>query len=626
MQTFVNRNKKALQSPECKIYIPAFEWQQISDASKSLANYLKANKFLVVYSDSSVKQYSDLIAVLGKTCKEKGQLCFVVGADAKRQAILEAAKQAGVFVQIFQLSPEGNIITFPHKESRKHEPRKENSGPARFDIVKVPERMPITLFRPKRQATSGTVVIDRQNKRYRLGSQMATHPNGTSYATDDPKIWIKIFEGGALNSYTFAKIERMLSRPVQYDGLCWPIDIVHDEENVPVGIVLPASSGHPLHLSLFKQAKLESFFPNWNKRDLCDVTLTILKTIQYLHSRNILLGCINPAAIRVVSKNEVYFLDTENYQIEGFPTLVYNNSFTPPELFGRKIYLCDKSNENYAVAMLVFMLMMPGKTPYVIDAKKTIDDAMKERKFPFPCGNIHGSHAMPGLWRFMWSHLTPLKELFFNTFQKGAQYDSPEKRRGVGALINAVEQLRKELENPVDNESLKIYPATFKRGKGETFYTCRYCGVAHPRFYFNNDYFESHRICNSCIGKKSRVSFTCKACHKTYYYTNATALFHETRRNADSGWKDQKYCHDCKAKTVKCSDCGNEVPYYKMEGPRCFDCHEKRRNSVYKTIICKDCGRSFTITVGEHEFMLMKGHDEPVRCKGCREKRKNSSW
>ena len=120
--------------------------------------------------------------------------------------------------------------------------------------------------------------------------------------------------------------------------------------------------------------------------------------------------------------------------------------------------------------------------------------------------------------------------------------------------------------------------------------------------------------------------FTCKACHKTYYYTNETALFHEVRKSTDSGWKDQKYCHDCKNKTVKCSDCGKEVPYYKMEGSRCFDCHEKHRNSEYKTIICKDCGRSFTITFGEHEFMLMKGHQEPVRCKGCRDKRKNSSW
>lgn len=41
-----------------------------------------------------------------------------------------------------------------------------------------------------------------------------------------------------------------------------------------------------------------------------------------------------------------------------------------------------------------------------------------------------------------------------------------------------------------------------------------------------------------------------------------------------------------------------------------------------KRIICKDCGKEFTLTVGEQNFYAEKGFAEPVRCKECRDRRK----
>lgn len=43
-----------------------------------------------------------------------------------------------------------------------------------------------------------------------------------------------------------------------------------------------------------------------------------------------------------------------------------------------------------------------------------------------------------------------------------------------------------------------------------------------------------------------------------------------------------------------------------------------------KKIICKDCGKEFTFTVGEQEFFKEKGFEnDPVRCPECRRARKN---
>ena len=42
-----------------------------------------------------------------------------------------------------------------------------------------------------------------------------------------------------------------------------------------------------------------------------------------------------------------------------------------------------------------------------------------------------------------------------------------------------------------------------------------------------------------------------------------------------------------------------------------------------KTLTCRDCGQSFTFTVGEQEFHASKGfHNDPSRCQDCRAARK----
>lgn len=41
-----------------------------------------------------------------------------------------------------------------------------------------------------------------------------------------------------------------------------------------------------------------------------------------------------------------------------------------------------------------------------------------------------------------------------------------------------------------------------------------------------------------------------------------------------------------------------------------------------KTIVCKDCGKEFVFSAGEQKFYAEKELNEPVRCKECRQKRK----
>ncbi len=44
-----------------------------------------------------------------------------------------------------------------------------------------------------------------------------------------------------------------------------------------------------------------------------------------------------------------------------------------------------------------------------------------------------------------------------------------------------------------------------------------------------------------------------------------------------------------------------------------------------KTITCKDCGKEFTFTAGEQKFFAEKNFSEPVRCKECRDAKRNQN-
>lgn len=43
-----------------------------------------------------------------------------------------------------------------------------------------------------------------------------------------------------------------------------------------------------------------------------------------------------------------------------------------------------------------------------------------------------------------------------------------------------------------------------------------------------------------------------------------------------------------------------------------------------RTIVCADCGREFTFTIGEQKYFASKGLSTPKRCPACRLKRRKT--
>ena len=79
----------------------------------------------------------------------------------------------------------------------------------------------------------------------------------------------------------------------------------------------------------------------------------------------------------------------------------------------------------FAVATLMFMLMLPGKAPYAQQGGEDPATNIKNMDFSYPCGDKSNQKTPDGLWGYIWSHLSfKLKEAFYETFHKSGKYST----------------------------------------------------------------------------------------------------------------------------------------------------------------------------------------------------------
>jgi len=211
--------------------------------------------------------------------------------------------------------------------------------------------------------------------------------------------------------------------------------------------------------------------------------MTILDKIRKMHDMGLLFGCINPASIYIVGTSDVFFVDTDCWQIEGYPALSRNQTFTPPELLrnnnNQLLYSMDE--ENYQVAVLTFMLMMPGKFPYA--KRENVDErnGIIDMAFPFSVGGgmrrSQDSERPSGIWRIVWDHLSyQMCDSFYNTFHSSGKYARPGSRLNTTDWLKMTKDFANALTTSKRADSRSMFPRTFRRDGKRVF--VRQCHLA----------------------------------------------------------------------------------------------------------------------------------------------------
>ena len=472
------------------------------------------------------------------------------------------------------------------------------------------------------------VIAERggNRKQIKLVKEGNSGGEGTIFETDIPNLVAKIYKAGKVDRAKFEKLKLMMTKNINCEGVCFPVALLYNTGNEFVGFLMPKAKGKELQKCLFIPQLLKKYFPQWKKKDTVQLCITILKKLKYLHDRNIILGDINPNNILVVSPEEVYFVDTDSYQIEGYPCPVGTINYTAPEIQRKKFdtFLRTMGNEQFAVATLLFMIMLPGKPPYSLQGGDNQIDNIINGDFAYASGERTNGKAPEGVWRYIWSHLPRyLKDDFYETFRKGGLQNSESTRFTDDDWLRKFEHYAQLLADANgkfltnDSMSAELFPTRLKKDVNTTYIKCQLCGRDVDEERTEQGY------CRDCL--RTGETYKCVRCGGEVVYTNYQKLIRHAKK-----YDTCKACNDRLNSVFKRYACGNprcnniiEITYRYKEildskgrglPAVCKDC----RDVPYINLRCSQCYGAFAVSYGEKEYFESKGLELPKKCPRCR--------
>ncbi|WP_438855609.1 hypothetical protein [Agromyces sp. M3QZ16-3] len=403
-----------------------------------------------------------------------------------------------------------------------------------------------------------------------LGTALGDGGEGRVYEIDDATV-VKIFKETRITRHRLEKVSLLIERGFTYERIAFPTGFVKNSAGEFVGYAMPKARGIEFSRAITRPERFARNFPDWKKSDLVDVCISFLKQVRYLHSQNILIGDLNPKNLLVDTNKQVWIIDADSWQFEGYPCPVGFPEFTAPEATVGALRTVQ--DERFAVAVVLFRILMTGCGVYDrIGAPMDDPERLnREAKFAFQLGDRSEKDQPLGPWKFMWSHLPKngsqdrpgVKDLFWHTFHRDG--DRYANRPTVDEWLGALTRFKGWLAHDFDPHSDDVYPPRLRAATEEALYECSECGC-------------------SLAGIPKR----------------------EGKRIVD--YHRPKRCQDCLANLPACVSCQKRYEAHSVVGGLCRNCKKTRDNEFDPERRCRDCNGLF-ITLKHVEWFVSRGYD-----------------
>ena len=446
---------------------------------------------------------------------------FVSTSEAKLSAIQQGQRiTIAGFVQSVFLSYRNDTITLVNTSIVDVEP-----APASDVIVRA--EIP----------AEGSKVYSEAGREYVLGPRLGEPGGeGSVYELKDAAGRVaKIYNAKSCTVQAREKVKLLIESRISFNGILMPQAVLNTRDGAFTGFIMERAKGRTLNSLFVPKSEFEQEFPNWKKADIVKLGRSILKRITYLHKYGVLLGDISPKNIMFVSPDEVYFIDMDSCQFGPYPCRVGTPDCTPPELLGQDLssVMRTQGNENFAVASLLFMLLMQGKQPYAHqDGSQSAAD-IRAGIFPYGAGDrpVPGNvrELQPqGLWRYIWSHLTfDIKNAFIDTFRKDGRNNTESTRYSAETWLSLMSAYNTALPEMIrfDPMSGEIFPDREKRNRNAR--RCIECGEEKPDYKFYDE--TTCKDCHEIIRSRVWDLLTCIDCGKEFTITNGEHEHYESK-------------------------------------------------------------------------------------------------
>lgn len=273
---------------------------------------------------------------------------------------------------------------------------------------------------------------------------------GTVYKCNVTNKVCKIYHKDKITKFRLAKLLEMQAKNIKIKGICYPEELLYNGKRQFVGYLMNEAKGHKLQTSVMYPMVIKDKFPNWRRKQLVDLCISILEIVEQLHKSNIIIGDINANNILVADYNKVYFIDCDSFQIGPYPCPVGTVDFTPRELQGKKYseFLRTKEHDMFAITILIFMILFLGKHPYSCKGGSSRAENIKNGNFPYKFRDRKGEDAPEGDWKFIWNNLPmKMKEIFEDCF-------ADNKKPSVRDLKTVLFSYRNSLEKGYNSNEL----------------------------------------------------------------------------------------------------------------------------------------------------------------------------
>jgi serine/threonine protein kinase len=469
-------------------------------------------------------------------------------------------------------------------QNRRYRPEPDSRRPEPiFKPFEEPRVLDGTLIGGKEKYQAAHTLRTESGKSIRLGKALASGGEGEIFALDRDHV-AKIYYPDRRTVWRSDKLALMCEQAIQLKRVNWPIHRLFGPGDSFVGYVMPLANGKTLQHSAFGKAAIQENFPNWNRLNLVTLARTVAEIVQSLNNLGVIVGDINPMNFLVAGDTEVHLVDVDSVQVGDFPCPVGMVTFRAPEITEPSFekFLRNEHHEAFALASLLFMILMGGKSPFSFQGGGDPAENIRNGNFPYvkDKGNIPA-----GAYRYIWSFFPFSVQ---NAFERAFMGKDPSTRPSAAQWVGILDQYCRELRNPKIPEELEIWPSTFKPWNNKSLVRLR-CAECSQVFQTSATDAEKRRkfpkiLCNPCItvltlAKKAGENHKCKRCGKLFH-----VAFHEVQKHGEV--------------LAVCRSCVSEV--------------------AGEVRICKLCTRRFSLEIGETRNFLAKGLNLPKRCGPCR--------
>ncbi len=244
-------------------------------------------------------------------------------------------------------------------------------------------------------------------------SKAVSGGEGTCFKTYNG-FFVKLYNKNHLNYVNLKKLQKMMEMDISNDFVLWPLDIVYYNNNF-AGYVMKELKGA---YNIDDMRDLGFRVGDMSPLDRYKICLHFLKTVDYLHRKNILVGDMKPDNIMVKPPRSVYIIDSGSFQIEDYCCPVCHPSYTEKVYTGKELRqnLRTIEDEYFPINRILFEMLML-KSPFYNKENIEVNEE-GNRKFEYPMSKDNLT-SMPMHLKLWFAMSDKMREYFYYYFTQG---------------------------------------------------------------------------------------------------------------------------------------------------------------------------------------------------------------